>query len=379
MSAGIALYRIAARVLAATVLDSPDIAAVCVRRSVASGEATFPLSDLDFDLTITADRGETMARVWRRYRLARLLFPRTGQCFVLTAGDVETVAALEPYRAALNRRCGLAVRGSLPYWPERALAPMELARRVVFWLEEYFPTAVRTGHRRNQRKFLLEMYNALGVLERRWSEPRITLGEVERAYEREVGTTPFAAGLEAARRALAYLDLEAPLVTELIELPGLTILPRAEHPWPASSRGVVATPEALVLLLRTQRPMLWLEHGAVLAALGFSAPPPDAWFGVARRLTSPQWPRGPGFFEPLSGAPRSRAALAEHLAGALESGRLRPAPPAPGEAAATTTAYYEQVYDGLAARTRALRDRLARLATDSSSRCAAIDVQFARG
>jgi hypothetical protein len=379
MSAGLALYRIAARVLAATVLDSPDIAAVCVRRSVASGEATFPLSDLDFDLTIAQDCGGTLARVWRRYRLARLLFPRTGQCFVLTAGDVETVAALEPYRASLNRRCGLAVRGSLPYWPERALAPMELARRVVFWLEEYFPTAVRTGHRRNQRKFLLEMYNALGVLECRWSEPRISLGEVESAYETEVGTTPFASGLEAARRALACLGLEAPPVTEVIELPGLTILPAADHPWPASARGVVATSEALVLLLRTQRPTFWLEHGAVLSALGFSAPPPDAWFGVARRLASPQWPRGPGFFEPLSGAPSARLVLAEHLTSALESGRLRPLPPAPGAAAATTTAYYERVYDGLAARARALRDRLAQLATDGSFRCAAIDVQVARG
>jgi len=110
----------------------------------------------------------------------------------------------------------------------------------------------------------------------------------------------------------------------------------------------------------TQRPTLWIEHHAALDRLGFDAPSLDAWVGMAKRLASPQWARGPGFFERLSGLPLWRLEVAEHLVAAAERSRLPGALPmlsgAPGP---SVRDYYRRVYDGIAERAAALRARLA--------------------
>ncbi len=77
MARGTTICRLAARLLAHTVFNDPSILAVCVRRSVASGDAVLPYSDLDFDITIASDSGALIERLRRRYALARVLFPRT--------------------------------------------------------------------------------------------------------------------------------------------------------------------------------------------------------------------------------------------------------------------------------------------------------------
>ena len=99
------IYRAVARVLARTVFNDASIHSVCVRRSVASGEAVFPFSDIDFDITIASDSGLLIERLRQRYYLARIIFPRIGQCFVMTPSDPDELSVTEPYRASINRRC----------------------------------------------------------------------------------------------------------------------------------------------------------------------------------------------------------------------------------------------------------------------------------
>jgi hypothetical protein len=352
------IYRGVAHVLGRTVFSSPDIASVCVRRSVATGEATFPFSDLDFDISVAADAGLLIGRVLRRLRLARAVFPRTGQCFVITQADVEELADLEPYRASINRRSGIAVRGSAPEWPARPIDQCEAARRVVFWLESYFPQAVRTGNHRLQRKCRLEMRNALGLLDRRWNEPRITQQEVRSAYPLSATRSLFADGLEAAGAAHAHLGRAAPAISAVVQRDGLTLLPALDAPWPHDARGIVVTPQALDVMLQTLRPSLWLEHGEALAGLGFEPPPVQAWIREAWRLASVQWLRGPGFFEPRSALQEWRLTLAEHVLTAVEHGGVptRPVPP-PARVRERAFHYYAESYDVLVPRAAALRAR----------------------
>jgi hypothetical protein len=360
------LYLGAARVLGQTVFNGPDILSVCVRRSVAAGEATFPFSDLDLDISVHTDAGPVIGRALRRLRLARVVFPRTGQCFIITPADMEELADLEPYRASINRRSGIAIRGSAPEWPMRPIDRSEAARRVVFWLESYFPGAMRAGNRRLQRKCRLEMRNALGLLDKRWHEPRTTQQEVQEAYPLTTNGSMFADGLEAAGAAHAHLGRSAPVLTDIVRREGLTVLPTSETLWPPDAQGIVVTPAALDLMLRTLRPSLWLEHGEALAALGFEPPPTQTWIRTAWRLASVQWLRGPGFFEPRSGLQEWRLTLAESILTAIEQGEIpvRAVPP-PSVARESASRYYAMRYERLVSRATALRARARALGVDA--------------
>ncbi len=358
MTRSTALYVSAAHVLGRTAFRSQDILSACVRRSVATGEATFPFSDLDFDIGVRADAGPVLGRVLRRLRLARALFPRTGQAFVIAPADIEELADLEPYRASINRRSGIVVRGHASDWPSRPIDRYEAGRRVVFWLESYFPGAMRTGNRRLQQKCRLEMRNALGLLNGQWREPRLTHAEVRAACPLPATRSFFADGLEAAVEAHARLFRPAPALDTIIRRDGLTILPSSDTPWPSDARGIVVTPQALDLMLRTQRPSLWLEHGEALAALGFERPSIHAWSRAAWRLSSVQWLRGPGFFEPRNGLQEWRLTHANHILTMLEHGGVPArAVPAPSPVREGATAYYAKRYDALVPEAAALRAR----------------------
>jgi hypothetical protein len=371
-----ALYVCAARVLGRTVFRSEDILSVCVRRSVASGEATFPFSDLDFDIGVRADAGPLLGRVLRRLRLARALFPRTGQAFVIAPADIEELADLEPYRASINRRSGIAVRGHAAGWPSRPIDDYEAGRRVVFWLESYFPGAMRTGNRRLQQKCHLEMRNALGLLNGQWREPRLTHAEVRAACPLPAPRSFFADGLEAAAEAHARLFRPAPALDAIVRREGLTILPGSDTPWPPDARGIVVTPQALDLMMRTQRPSLWLEHGEALSALGFEPPSVHTWTLAAWRLASVQWIRGPGFFEPRNGLQEWRLMHASHILTSLEQGgfpaRAVPPPPRVRESA---MAYYTKRYDTLVSQAAALRARARALGATALGNAARADVE----
>jgi len=356
------IYRTAARALALTVFKAPSIQSVCVRRSVASGEAVFPFSDMDFDITITSDSGLLIEELRKRYSLAKILFPRTGHCFVMTSADPNEISVTEPYRASINQRCFFHALGVPPPWPAHPIQPLEAARRVVFWLEYFFPTAVRRGQHRNQRKFYLEMCNALGLIEGKWNEPRVYSREVEQAYPLPSDSL-FARGLNVAAKAHDLLDRRAPRIGATFHAPGLTILRTPESAWPPEAlvdHGVVTTPESLDLLLQTQCPALWLHHGQALSALGFDPPSRMAWIRSARRLAGSLWLRGPGFFEARNGYQEQRVRLAGHILDALDRGLLPPPlPPADPTTllSGRASAYYLGIYDGLAAEAASLRKR----------------------
>jgi hypothetical protein len=142
--------------------------------------------------------------------------------------------------------------------------------------------------------------------------------------------------------------------------------PTSRTAWPSSALsdgGMVVTPESLDLLLQSQRPGIWLDHGETLSGLGFEPPSRDAWIRSARRLASVLWLRGPGFFEARNGQQEQRLYAARHILNAIESGMPPPPlttankPPRAGGA----RSYYLCLYDGLAAEAKTLRDRACQL------------------
>lgn len=181
------LYELAAKAVA-PILRLPFVESIYIRRSVAAGEAVFPWSDLDLGMVISDCSGEELYALWRRFRIAKLLFPRLGECLVATAEELAEMSAMDPYRASLDRRFTIVVSGGRPPIPELPISKMAAARRLVFWFEHYLPLAIRQKNLRNQDKFVKEMANALGVVEGRWPEPLRSRAETQLPAELPAGS-----------------------------------------------------------------------------------------------------------------------------------------------------------------------------------------------
>ncbi|MBL8216190.1 MAG: hypothetical protein JNK87_36055 [Bryobacterales bacterium] len=354
------IYTGAARALA-PLLHLPFVQSVYIRRSVAAGEAEFPWSDLDLGLAIRDTLGSGLFSLWRRFRLAQALFPRLGECQIATAEELAEMAGMDPYRASLDRRFAIVVAGTPPPIPHLPVPRQAAARRLIFWFEHYLPRALRAGSVRNQRKFVKEMANALGVVEGRWPEPLRKRAEAALPDGLPAGS-PFFQCCLLAERAQRLLRPPAPVLKDVVRLPSLLLLPAADSPVPDSlpPRTIVATPAVLDLLLATQSPFLWSRHGAALEPLGFTPPPLEVWREACLRQASGERLRLPGFGEngPIDYA--ARLARAEAIAAEVLSGRIPSAPVRVPEAApaASLKTYYCQEYDALAARARVLRQRL---------------------
>lgn len=375
MTAGTRLYRAAARCVA-PILDAPGVRSVYIRRSVATGEATFPWSDLDLGLVVEGFRGSEMNALWRRFQIARLLFQRLRQCQIASPAELTDLTFSDPYRASLDRRFAVTVAGSPPSIPLVPVSQRAAARRLVFWFEHYMPLAVRQGNRRNQGKFVLEMWNALGVLEGQWPEPLATRRETEaRARETglisssEPGGTPFAVASRIAARAHQQLLPPVPVLPKTVVLPGqnpLVLLHAESAPWPNPARrsgAVVVTPAVLQLLLEMHSPFLWLEHGPALKHLGFSPPSKQAWAGACVRHAGGERLRIPGFMETGSKTDVMTLSLVEEVLERLESGESperRFKAPSP-ESHLSVTAYYRDRFDTLSETAARLRHRAARV------------------
>ncbi len=290
-----AMYRWVARILSRTVLSDPIVRSIYIRRSVAAGESTFPRSDLDLAMIIDPSSGVEIDRLRRRYQLARVAFPRLGECQLYTPVDLDEFAVTDPYRASLDRRMGVPVYGPPPPIPVAPIPKEETARRLVFWFEHFVATAVHQGNQRNLRKFALEMANALGVLDGRWMEPLESRRATAARCELPAGDL-FAACCTLAARAHALVRPPAPTLRRPLALPGLIVIPSADAV-PPPTRDRVVTPEVLDLLLHTQSPWLWRTYGPVLADAGFEAPSTRSWIAAARRYAGGERVRGPGFLE----------------------------------------------------------------------------------
>ena len=327
------IYRMAARVLSRTLLRSPIVRSIYIRRSVAAGEATFPRSDLDLAMIIDSATGAEMNVLRVRYRLARAAFPRLGECQVYTQADLDESVITDPYRASIDRRGAVTVFGPPPNILPQAIAAAEAARRLVFWFEHFIPTAIRQNNQRNLHKFAVEMANAIGVLEGRWSEPLLTRREtLERSNvpDRDL----LATCRDYAARAHALVRPPAPKIPHSLNLPGLD------------------TAEVLDLMLHTQSPWIWHAHGRALAAAGFETPSDSAWRAAARRYAGGERVRGPGFLESNTQRAIARLSAAADILG----GERPPLPATP----VSPSVYYREYYDALAAWAAALRERAIR-------------------
>jgi hypothetical protein len=288
------------------------------------------------------------------------------------------LAFSDPYRASLDRRFGVTVAGEPPEIPVVPISPRAAARRVVFWFEKYLPLAMRQGNQRNQRKFVLEMWNALGVVEGKWAEPLRTRSETAvRARETgliegsESGGDPFAVASRIAARAQQQLLPPAPVLSATVVLAGrnpLVVLPMESAPWPTRpDNAIVVTPAVLQLLLETQSPFLWLTHGPAFRDLGFSPPSRRGWAEACVRHTGGERLRGPGFMEKGLNMHLTILSLVEKVLDRLERGELPEGPvnSSTSESQISVAAYYRDRFDTLWKAAAQLRLRATRMLADA--------------
>jgi hypothetical protein len=356
----------AARVVA-RVLSAPGVRSVFIRRSVATGDAVFPFSDLDLSLVIGEIGGTEMADLYRRLRIARILFPRLGEVQVTTPEELRDMAESDPYRAYLDGCSAITIHGEQPHLPQFALSPMSVARRLVFWMDYYLPWAVRRRRHRDQRKLVLEMWNALNVLQGRWPAPQLSRLAIQESWKNnglEDGAPPFVQCCRFAEQAHALLGCTAPAIDRQVLLKAsrpILLLPRADSAWPqeAYRPGVrVFTPPALSLFMATQDPLLWLDVGVQLRELGFEMPSRRSWVAACLRLAGGERLRRPGFSERGPGQQARRLARLESVISWIETGQVAEPQAAPERREPQSVSwYYTEQFDQLAKDAARLRSR----------------------
>lgn len=387
-----ALYRAAASCISNRCLATPDIESIFIRRSVASGEARFPWSDVDLGIVLSRftneeEEGLALERLWTRYRLAHLLFPRLGEAEVHARGSIGESAIDDPYRASIDRRAAIPVLGAIPPMPPVPIGSRDAIRRLVFWFDNYVPRSLRQKNHRNARKFAIEIWNAWRTATGGIAEPYLTRREAEHHW-RESGDAPLLAQAEesaasAVRVCLALANrahsillpalprLVKPVSADVSFLPGtaprtLHLLPDPEAELPGgapSPRDFVMTPETLDLFLNTQDPFLW--HGLPAQVQDCLGGPPshEAWLHACRRLASGQRLRVAGFVGKGTGRHHARLRHIERILSLLErsvapSAVTLDAEPSSSEVAIPSIgAYYRECYPALLREALSLRAR----------------------
>lgn len=400
-----ALYRAAASIVSKRCLASPDVECIYIRRSVASGEAQFPWSDVDLGIVLShcanaEEEGRALESLWSRYRLARLLFPRLGEAELHAHGGLADSADDDPYRASIDRRAAIPTYGSLPPWAPVPISARDALRRLVFWFDGYLPRSLRERNHRNARKFAIEIWNAWLTASGAIEEPFLTRREAERHWRRShdapllaqadaSAESAFRACLALAARAHPILRPSLPRLGETVSaevrfLPGAAsrtvhLLPAADSPLPGGAPqpgDFIATPEALDLLLNTQNPFLW--HGLPGRMRDCIAAPPsrEAWLLACHRLASSQRLRVAGFVENGTGGHERRLRHIERILSCLERGVATSAVTLDGEESSSEVAvpdigaYYRERYPAVLREALSLRARARSLfpasAADSS-------------
>jgi len=317
-------YRGIARVLAQILGRHPAVRSVFVRRSVASGEASFGRSDIDFGIILRTPQGLDQETRWLvslsgLYQNLRRLIPITGECLVYRPEEFLWYATVEDtYRGSLDRRAARWLFGDRIVLPIVPVRREHAIRRQLFWFESYLMTALRKRHRRNLQKFALEMWNALAVARGLLKEPYLTRREAQEHWRQLPSEThppalddpeiAFAACCGLAGRLHAEVfdplpQLRAPQVFSASLPPDreprlFVVLPRAGHFLPReawNSRSLVITPEALELLVHYVNPFAYLAAPEAMRALGIRPPGWEAFLLAVHHFVGGHKLRGPGF------------------------------------------------------------------------------------
>ncbi len=374
-----AIYLKLARV-AASVLGSADIVEnVCVRRSVASGEVVFGRSDIDLSVLIR-DAGGSLLHLLNLFRALRCSIPILGECLIYDHPDTETWFETDTFRASIDRRASILLRGSAHPIPDLPVQPEQAARRCAFWLDPYLATAWRGRNVRNLRKLAVEMWNAAATAEGRIAEPFVRRQDALACWRRDAAfplhetsdarrllATCFriAAGLH--RSMLPPLEpLREPVVLRTALPPSfnartLVVIPEPDGELPSAasrSDSLLFTPEALHLYVEYVNAYASWALPAELETLGIH--PSFAAFERSCRFYGASFrTRGPGFDRTLPSTAVARMLVSRHAADSLARGERPQAPPAKVVSAAravssSVSRYYREVYPGLAAECTAL-------------------------
>jgi len=306
------VYLQMARATAAVLGTHELVESVWVRRSVAAGEVSFGRSDIDLAVAIRSVPASSRAltSLMNRYRALRIAFPLLGECLVYDSLDLRTWWSTDTYRASIDRRAALLLRGKETPIPVLPVEREHAAHRCAFWLDQYLPAAFRAGNVRNLRKFAVEMWNAYATAVGIIAEPAIRRSEAERLW-RERGKAPSELGSSAVCFGIlkelhdavlppCEMPIAGPLSLSVRWPPGfhqrtVVLIPSIASELPAEARrsdALIFTPEALRVYLEFVNPF---AASALPLDPGIGAVSRDAWLRACRREGGSFRTRLPGF------------------------------------------------------------------------------------
>ena len=324
------------------------VESVYARRSLAAGEIAFGRSDIDlgirlYDACAAPGDGERLIPLRRRmHRLARAL-PIVGEAEVFAASELEDWVRLEPVREAFDR-AAILLHGRPFRIPPWTIRRDDAAARFCFWFDRYLPAALAARHQRNLRKFALEMWATLAIIEGHFSEPPLSRQEMAAEWMRLQGRPALphpraSAGelrdtiFELVRRAHAVLRPPLPRRSHRasfrLRLPPMlgwrTIdidpLTARAAPRPAPAGGwMPVTPEAFDLYLHYVNPFAYDLLPAGVVDLGFERPPLERYLTALERWTHGHIARRPAFGSRSYGQGPRAIAYARHAARLLAAG-----------------------------------------------------------
>lgn len=311
-------YRQMARA-AAAILDRHELVeSVLVRRSVAAGEVSFGRSDIDLALVIgvePADSGALLS-LMNRFRALRAMFPLLGECQVYSDLDLRTWWTTDTYRASIDRRAAILLRGRPVIVPSIPVRREHAAYRCAFWLDGYLPTGFRKRNLTNLRKFAVEIWSAYATAVGIIAEPPIKRSDAEQLWRERSESHVSELRSDNPRRLLAVSfevlkqlhaamlapcpPMRTPLVMRLRWPPDfkkrvVVIIPSGESEVPAEARepeALLFTPEALQLYLEFVNPF---AQWGLPRETGMGSVSPGAWLQACRNWGAAFRIRWPGF------------------------------------------------------------------------------------
>ncbi|MDA0205278.1 MAG: hypothetical protein O3A53_15285 [Acidobacteria bacterium] len=387
MTVATELYRSIGRMAAKALAGAGATRSIAVRRSVATGEAVFPLSDIDLLVLVedeVAASGAKLAKFNQRLRWVRLCTPRLQHVEVQSARGLRQMAKLDSYWASMERRTNLTLAGEPLSIEKTPLRRDDAVAKFGLWTEWFFPIALQLNSRRNIRKTALECWNAYATAEGMVMEPALRRSEMEASLRRtqpnidvdklsEPGCACHFVFWLAQRlhesRLPEFEALSEPLMFEATMAPLsmrrlLVVLPRADSPLPDSARARGAwpcTPELLHLYLEYKNPFLYWSLPEKLTQLGLEPPSREKFLEACRYYGHERFLTIPGFASPYLNSQGTRFNHIEHALAAIMTGRA-PGPRSEGRideissGAAVCLEYYRSSYDALRSRSLQLQD-----------------------